>query len=59
MAYQKKVVKKTSGGSSTTSQIVGGIAGALLQHFTGGYGTNLGGAEGGKTVTKKIIKKKK
>ena len=58
MAYQKKVTKKTKG-SSTTSQIASGVVGGLLQHFLGGYGTNLAGSEGGTTVTKKVIKKKK
>ena len=53
MAYKKKVVKKKTTGNSTTSQITSGVVGGLLQHFLGGFGTNLAGAEGGKTVTKK------
>ena len=53
MATKKKVVKKKTTGKSTTSQIMGGVVGGLLQQFLGGYGTNLGSAEGGKTVTKK------
>ena len=56
MTYKKKVTKKTQG-SSATSQIASGVAGALLKHFLGGYGTNLAGSEGGPTVTKKVIKK--
>jgi predicted lipid-binding transport protein (Tim44 family) len=57
MAYQKKVTKKTKG--SNTGGVLGGLVGGLAGTFLQGYATNLLGAQGGTTVTKKVIKKKK
>ena len=54
MAYKKKVTKKTSGPG-----IGGALMGGLAGHFLQGFSTNLLGAQGGHTVTKKVIKKKK
>ena len=50
----KKVVTTTKGGTGSilTSLLSSGVAGAFLN----GFGTNLSGAEGGKTI-KKIYKK--
>ena len=54
MAYKKKVTKKTSGGSGGASNL---LTGGLVGYFMQGFGTNLLGAQGGQTVTKKVIKK--
>tara|TARA_Y100001938_G_C7946752_1_gene357156 strand:- start:32 stop:205 length:174 start_codon:yes stop_codon:yes gene_type:complete len=57
MAYKKKVTKKTKG--SSTASVAAGLSGGLAGMFLQGFGTNLLGSEGGPTVTKKVIKKKK
>ena len=51
----KRIVTTTKGRPTTMIKgfITGGLAGAA---FLSGFGTNLGGAEGGKTI-KKIYKK--